>query len=254
MANGWIALHRSLLDHWLWKDKPFSNGQAWIDLILLANHKDVKEYVNGSLKTFKKGTVNRSIESISHRWGWNRKKTRKFLNALEVDGMVSVNVTTHGTTISLINYDIYQTVGKTNGTAIDQTEGQPRENRGTQTTMNNNDNNENNKREEEPLPEIKAPKYQSGKYNNVLLTQEEAAKLAGEFPAEAAAMIEKLSEYMETTGKKYANHYAVICKWIREDREKPKQQPKKNQSLEFAQRTYTDDQIRALERKKLGLE
>ena len=81
MANGWIALHRSLLDHWLWKDKPFSNGQAWIDLILLANHKDVKEYVNGSLKTFKKGTVNRSIESISHRWGWNRKKTRKFLNA-----------------------------------------------------------------------------------------------------------------------------------------------------------------------------
>lgn len=152
MSNGWIALHRSLLDHWLWKDKPFSNGQAWIDLILLANHKDVKEYANGSLKLFKKGTVNRSIESISHRWGWNRKKTRKFLNALEADGMVTVNVTTHGTTITLINYDIYQTVGKTNGTAIDQTEGQQRENNVPQTTMNNNDNNDNNKKSRNFVP------------------------------------------------------------------------------------------------------
>lgn len=253
MGNGWIALHRSILDHWLWKDKPFSNGQAWIDLILLANHKDTKEFINGSLKVFKKGTVNRSIESLSSRWGWNRKKTRKFLNALEADEMVTVKVTTHGTTISLVKYSDFQTVGTTKGTTTDQTEGQPRENRGTQTTMNNNDNNENNKREEEPLPEIKAPKYPTGKYNNVMLTQEEAAKLSGEFPAEAAGMIEKLSEYMETTGKNYANHYAVICKWIREDREKPKQQPKRNQSLEFAQRTYTDDDIKALERKKLGL-
>lgn len=253
MGNGWIALHRSILDHWLWKDKPFSNGQAWIDLILLANHKDTKEFINGSLKVFKKGTVNRSIESLSSRWGWNRKKTRKFLNALEADEMVTVKVTTHGTTISLVNYSDFQTVGTTKGTTTDQTEGQPRDNRGTQTTMNNNDNNENNKREEEPLPEIKAPKYLSGKYNNVLLTQEEAAKLAKEYPAEAAGMIEKLSEYMETTGKKYANHYAVLCKWIREDREKPKQEPKKNAALNYTQRQYTDDDIKAIERKKLGL-
>ncbi len=253
MGNGWIALHRSILDHWLWKDKPFSNGQAWIDLILLANHKDTKEFINGSLKVFKKGTVNRSIESLSSRWGWNRKKTRKFLNALEADEMVTVKVTTHGTTISLVKYSDFQTVGTTKGTTTDQTEGQPRENRGTQTTMNNNDNNENNKREEEPLPEIKAPKYPTGKYNNVMLTQEEAAKLSGEFPAEAAGMIEKLSEYMETTGKKYASHYAVICKWIREDREKAKQEPKKNASLIFSQRQYTEEEIKALERKKLGL-
>ena len=87
-----------------------------------------------------------------------------------------------------------------------------------------------------------------------MLTQEEAVKLSGEFPAEAAGMIEKLSEYMETTGKKYANHYAVLCKWIREDREKPKQEPKKNNAaLNYTQRQYTDDDIKAIERKKLGL-
>lgn len=255
MGNGWIALHRSILDHWLWKDKPFSNGQAWIDLILLANHKDTKEFINGSLKVFKKGTVNRSIESLSSRWGWNRKKTRKFLNALEADEMVTVKVTTHGTTITLVNYSDFQTVGTTKGTTTDQTEGQPRENRGTQTTMNNNDNNDNNKREEEPLPEIKAPKFPTGKYNNVMLTQMEAAMLNRTYGVEAPAMIEKLSEYMETSGKKYANHYAVICKWIHEDREKAKQEPKKNNAaLNYTQRQYTDADIAAIERKKLGLQ
>jgi len=223
MGNGWIALHRSLLDHWLWKDKPFSNGQAWTDLILLANHKDVKEYGNGTLKTFRKGTVNRSIEYMSNRWGWNRKKTRRFLNALEVDGMVTVNVTTHGTTITIVNYDIYQTVGKTNGTTIDQTEGQPRENNVPQTTMNNNDNNDKQEREEPALTPVKTYRYKTGKYENVYLSSEEASKLVKEFgEVLVSSTIESLSEYMKTHKTNYQDdgHYALICKWIREDKRK----------------------------------
>lgn len=256
MANGWIALHRSLLDHWLWKDKPFSNGQAWVDLILLANHKDTKDYSNGSLKTFKKGTVNRSIESISNRWGWNRKKTRKFLNALEEDGMVTVNVTTHGTTITLVNYSEYQTIGTTKGTTTDQTEGQPRENNVPQTTMNNNVNNVNKESEEPALAPVKVTRYPTGKYNNVFLSPEEAAKLQKEFPREASDMIEKLSEYMATKKTNYREdgHYAIILKWIREDRLKPKQQQAeiKPNKVNYEQRPYTDQDIADIERKKLA--
>lgn len=256
MANGWIALHRSILDHWLWKDKPFTNGQAWIDLILLANHKDTKEYINGSLRAFKKGTVNRSIESISNRWGWNRKKTRKFLNALEEDGMVTVNVTTHGTTITLVKYSDFQTVGTTKGTTTDQTKGQPRENNVPQTTMNNNDNNDNKGEGEPELPPVKTSRFTTGKYNNVFLSQEEAAELSKEFGlVESQRVIEKLSEYMATHSTKYKedSHYMIICKWIREDKDKPKQTPKKNAALNYSQRQYTSDDIAAIERKKLGL-
>ena len=223
MANGWIALHRSLLDHWLWNDRPFSNGQAWIDLILLANHKDVKDYANGTLKVFKKGTVNRSIESISHRWGWNRKKTRKFLNALEADGMVTVNVSTHGTTISLVNYDLYQTLGKTNGTINDQTEGQQRENNVPQTTMITMNNNDKQEREETALPPVRITRFSTGIYDNVYLSSDEAARLMKELGETVARkIIDALSEYMHTHKHKYTDdgHYAVIMKWAKEDKQK----------------------------------
>ena len=41
--QGYIKLYRSIFNHWLWQDKPFSRGQAFVDLILLANYKDKKE-------------------------------------------------------------------------------------------------------------------------------------------------------------------------------------------------------------------
>lgn len=33
-------------------------------------------------------------------------------------------------------------------------------------------------------------------------------------------MIEKLSRYMESSGKTYQNHYVTILKWYEEDKEK----------------------------------
>ena len=123
--EGWVKVYRSVLDHWVWNKKPFSKGQAWVDLILLANHQEIKDFSNGSLRVFSKGTVNRSIESLSERWGWDRRKTKRFLNALQVDGMVNVNSTTNGTTITLENYSSFQDVGTTNGASNGTTDAQP---------------------------------------------------------------------------------------------------------------------------------
>lgn len=116
MAKGYISINRSIEDNWLWKEKPFSKGQAWIDLILLANHTEVKKPIGSSIVVFQKGCVYRSISFLSDRWGWDRRTVKRFLSVLESDGMVSVSVSTHGTTISLINYGKYQTHGTTNGT------------------------------------------------------------------------------------------------------------------------------------------
>lgn len=74
--KGWIYLHRSLVDHWLWNDKPFSKGQAWVDLLLLANYEDVKIPYKGEVVTCERGVVNRSITFLADRWGWSRKKQR----------------------------------------------------------------------------------------------------------------------------------------------------------------------------------
>lgn len=129
MAEGWIKLSRQIEDHWLWNKQPYSWGQAWIDLILLANHKDEIIPYKGSLITCKRGDVNRSISFLAKRWKWNRKTVQNFLKLLASDGMVTVNATTHRTTITLVNYDNFQLQGSTkrttNRTTKSQQDGQP---------------------------------------------------------------------------------------------------------------------------------
>lgn len=113
LDKGWIRLNRSIQDHWLWKEKPFSKAVAWIDLLLSANHEDRKLLFDGSLVTVKRGQQLTSIRKLSDRWGWNRRTTRKFLSMLEDDGMVHVECTTRCTTVTIINYGKYQDRGTT---------------------------------------------------------------------------------------------------------------------------------------------
>jgi len=59
-----------------------------------------------------------------------------------------------------------------------------------------------------------------GRYQNVILTDNELTSLKADFPALWAEYIERVSEYMESNGKRYKNHAATIRRWIREDEEK----------------------------------
>ena len=111
---GYFVIDRQIFDHWLWDDKPFSKGQAWIDLIGLANYEDSKTPYKGEVITCKRGTVNRSISYLARRWGWSREKTRTFLALLASDNMVELKATTNRTTITLINYGKYQLDHTTN--------------------------------------------------------------------------------------------------------------------------------------------
>lgn len=111
-----IKLDREITNNWLWQEQPFSKGQAWIDLILLADYKDHKNPYKGEIVTYKRGTVHLSITSLANRWGWGRDKTRTFLKLLEQDNMILLNATTNRTTITLVNYGKYQDVPTTNHT------------------------------------------------------------------------------------------------------------------------------------------
>lgn len=108
---GWIKISRSLQDHWLWsssKSEPFSKGQAWIDMIMLANHEDNKMVFDGSLITVKKGDFITSEEKLANRWGWGRSKLRNFLKTLKNDHMIDKKSTNKQTTITILNYAVYQ--------------------------------------------------------------------------------------------------------------------------------------------------
>ena len=61
-----------------------------------------------------------------------------------------------------------------------------------------------------------------GRYENVFLTEDEVAELQADFPTVWQEYIERLSEYMASTGKTYKSHAATIRRWAKEDRRKGK--------------------------------
>lgn len=89
MAEGYIKLYRRLTAHPLWEDKPFSKGQAWIDLLLAANHAESRFYLGRTPVTAAAGQVVTSEVKLADRWGWSRQKVRNFLALLTADGMLT---------------------------------------------------------------------------------------------------------------------------------------------------------------------
>ena len=64
------------------------------------------------------------------------------------------------------------------------------------------------------------PAHAYGRYQNVFLTDGELADLQASFPTVWGQYIEKLSEYMASTGKRYQSHAATIRRWAGEDAKK----------------------------------
>ena len=57
-----------------------------------------------------------------------------------------------------------------------------------------------------------------GENKNVILSDEEYERLTERMGvSKRSEYIEKLSDYMASTGKKYQSHYATICRWFRQD-------------------------------------
>lgn len=71
-----------------------------------------------------------------------------------------------------------------------------------------------------PPPPPKPTRHKYGFYKNVLLTDEDYLKLQEEFPHDYSDRIERLSEYIASSGKSYKNHLATIRNWARKDKEK----------------------------------
>ena len=149
--NGWIKLHRQIVDNWIWEDAEMF--KAWVDILMMVNHEDKKMYVNGKLVTIHRGEKLTSITKLAERWRWTRRRVSRFLKLLEDDEMCTTHSTTFGTTLKVSNYAEYQdfqtlkrtTVDTTNDTA-DSTTGDTADDTAhdTQTIMNKNNKNDNN--------------------------------------------------------------------------------------------------------------
>ena len=120
-GNGWIKVWRKLSTNKFWLEKPFSKGQAWIDLIMFATQSTHTSTRNGTQITYKAGYVYESVVGLADRWGWSRPRVYRFLEQLKNDGMIdyerrtqnrtqnrTVNVTQLVTPLRIVNWELYQ--------------------------------------------------------------------------------------------------------------------------------------------------
>lgn len=116
--KGYIKIDRKIFDNPMWSEKPFTKGQAWIDLIGLANWKDSEVLDGYDTITIHRGEVARSQKWLADRWGWDRKKVKKFLTMLSDDHALSINASSNGTTLTIENYNKYQGDGSADAPSI----------------------------------------------------------------------------------------------------------------------------------------
>ena len=106
--QGWVSIHRSIQDNWLWEEKPFDKKSAWIDLILLANHKDNKFLLGNELIEVPAGSFVTSEVKLMGRWGWGKSKLRSYLKLLEQEDMIVKKSDRKKTVIEVVKYSVYQ--------------------------------------------------------------------------------------------------------------------------------------------------
>ena len=136
MNEGWICIYRAIQDDPMYFAEPFTRMQAFIDLILIANHERTTFFKRGIKVTVERGQTVRSEDELALRWKWSRGKVRRFLVELENDTKIVQQKTRLCNCISIVNYDKYQLGGTTDSTTNDTTDSTT-----DSTTKNNNDNN-----------------------------------------------------------------------------------------------------------------
>jgi hypothetical protein len=133
------------MQNFLFKEKRiFSRFEAWVYLLMSANHSDTKILLGNQLIDVKKGSFITSEIKLMAEFQWSKSKLRAFLILLESQSMIEKITDSKKTTLSIVKYIDYQELQTTKKPQKDRqrTAKEPR------ADTNNNDNNYNNENKE----------------------------------------------------------------------------------------------------------
>ena len=204
--QGYIKLFRKFTN-WEWYNN-INVRIVFLHLLLIANHKE-KQWQGIKID---KGQVLTSLEHLSKEVGLTVQQTRTALTKLKSTYEITSKSTNKYTLITLVNWGKYQLDKEKITSEITSNVTNEQQTNNKQITTNNNDKNEKNIKENNK-------KKSYGEFDNVLLTDEEYAKLD---KSNLLSYIEILSSYIASKGKKYKSHYATILSWSRRDKVKEK--------------------------------
>lgn len=157
--QGWIKLHRRVLDHWVSTD-PVAFF-LWAQLLLMSNHDSAKFVIDGQLIECSRGSTVTSIRKLAEKAGVSRHKVSLILKMFEKEQMITQKTSHKMTYLTICNYDSYQG---------NEEETQPQNGHRTATSQpqrdtNKNDKNENNEKKILPpkVGKVKASPYREFK-------------------------------------------------------------------------------------------
>ena len=109
-SQGWIKLHRKLLDNALWKDCTFQQKVVMITLLLMANHEPKKWIFKGEKFECKAGQFITSLPSIQEKAGKDISimQIRTCLTKFEKHGFLTCKSTNKNRLITIENWALYQ--------------------------------------------------------------------------------------------------------------------------------------------------
>lgn len=101
-------MHRQITENGMYFSQKFTRMQAWIDLLLLAGHKEHTIYIRGNEINLKPGELAYAQRTLAKRWGWNYRTVDRYLNDLEKREMIQRRKSNITTVISINNWSFYQ--------------------------------------------------------------------------------------------------------------------------------------------------
>ena len=232
MVDGWILLHRKLQECEIWNNaQPFDMRSAWVDLLLLANHRDVEIVFDYKPMIIKRGQYLTSVRKLSARWSWSKNRTLKYLRLLESLNMITRESDKQRTLVTVVKYEFFQDCRDTGVyTNVDT---------GMDTVVDTGMPQTKNEKNE------KNNKHIYGEYQHVRLTDDQYKILIFDYSEqETLDAIKFLDEYIEMKGYKAKNHNLALRKWVvdavRKEKAKTQSTPKPQNKFEkgMLSRTY----------------
>jgi hypothetical protein len=245
VADGWIKLYRQIQEHWIWKDKPYDNRSAWLDILMSAFHKESKTRFNKELITVERGSFPTSERDLAEKWGWSKTKARNFLKLLENDEMIIQKADNKKTIIKVLNYSVYQELENHKKTT-ERPQKDQQETSEEPLLYKKNDKNDKNDKNKDKNIKKENPKVQYAEF--VTMTNDEYEKLLATYGETVTKrMIEILDNYKGSSGKKYSSDYRAILNWVVKKYEQERQQQPNTKPINNMQNVIDDINWNALE-------
>ena len=107
MYDGWIKLHRKLLENPIVM-KDADHLAVWTYLLLMASHKEHRTLLGGKAITLKPGQLVTGRKKIGDTLGVNEHKVDRILKALKSEQMIEQQGTRSGSVITILRWNEYQ--------------------------------------------------------------------------------------------------------------------------------------------------